>query len=404
MRWSSSSADIATTRAGAWQAWTLIFAMFLPIMAIIALAPALPTLMDRFHDTPRATTLVPMLLTVPALSIAVFGGIAGYMTDRFGRRNLMLLAMTLYLISGAGPFFLHTFQSVLVSRIFLGIAEAFVLAIGNALLADYFNRDEQHKWLMVQGIVGPFLATGLLAVSGILASHGWQWPFLLYGLTLPILLLGMFCLHEPPRRQREAHHSQQSTFPAATVTLICLMTFIVSVLYFIEPIHYSLVLREIGVNDEVMIGRISAIASIAVPFGAYLFRRNARWRIQTQLALVLVLMGIGLIGIGTIHNYKLSMAAALFQQTAAGMTIPTLIAWALHALPVEHRGRGMGLWAAALFFGQFSSPLFVSPVRSATGGLMPAVSAFGVVCLLLAVGSFATLSLKRPTQAVRRSI
>lgn len=404
MNASSSSAEIAAKKAGAWQAWTLIFAMFLPIMAIIALAPALPTLMDRFRDTPHATTLVPMLLTVPALSIAVFGGVAGYMTDRFGRRYLMLAAMTVYLISGAGPFLLQSFQTVLLSRVILGIAEAFVLAIGNALLADYFSREEQHKWLMVQGIVGPFLATFMLAVSGWLASRGWQWPFLLYALTLPILLLGIFCLHEPARKSHFETHAEHTAFPFGKITLICVTTFVVSVLYFVEPIHYSLVLREIGVSDEVLIGRISAVASIAVPFGAWLFRRNVRWRVPAQFGGVLLLMGIGLIGIGNVHNYKLSVAAALFQQTAAGMTVPTLVAWALHSLPTQHRGRGMGLWAAAFFIGQFSNPLFVGFGRDLAGGLMPAFSLFGVLCLLFAAGSFAALAFNRTPHPLGRSI
>lgn len=69
-------------RAGAAQAWVLILTMFLPILAIIALAPALPTLMDHFKDVPNAKTVVPLLLVVPALYIAIFGSLAGWLTDR----------------------------------------------------------------------------------------------------------------------------------------------------------------------------------------------------------------------------------------------------------------------------------------------------------------------------------
>jgi hypothetical protein len=57
--------------------------MFLPI---IALAPALPTILSHFKDVPNAKTVAPILLTVPALCIAIFGCIAGWLTDRFGRR------------------------------------------------------------------------------------------------------------------------------------------------------------------------------------------------------------------------------------------------------------------------------------------------------------------------------
>src|SRR5215210_993174 len=83
-------------KAGAVQAWTLIFAMFLPIMAIVALAPTLPTLMQKFHYISNFQVLVPMLLTAPALCIAVLSPFAGRLSDLFGRRNLLLVAMFLY--------------------------------------------------------------------------------------------------------------------------------------------------------------------------------------------------------------------------------------------------------------------------------------------------------------------
>jgi MFS family permease len=73
---------------------------------------------------------------------------------------------------------------------------------------------------------------------------------------------------------------------------------------------------------------------------------------------------------------------------AAGMTIPCLVAWALSSLPAEHRGRGMGLWSSSFFIGQFVSPLTVSLLRNITGGLLPAVATFGVICLVVAVICF----------------
>ena len=97
--------EAATVRkAGPLQAWTLIFAMFLPIMAIIALAPALPTLMGHYHDVPNFQVLVPMLLTAPGLCIAVLSPFAGRLSDLFGRRRLLLIAMFAYGFGGLAPF------------------------------------------------------------------------------------------------------------------------------------------------------------------------------------------------------------------------------------------------------------------------------------------------------------
>jgi MFS family permease len=308
----SIAATPAVRKAGAAQAWVLILTMFLPILAIIALAPALPTLMEHFKDVPNAKTVVPLLLTVPALFLAIFGGVAGWLTDRFGRRNLILGAMLLYGGAGVAPFALHSFPSVLTSRILLGVAEAFILTIGNTLLADYFAKEEQHKWLTVQGIVGPFLGTLLLASSGQLAALGWQWPFALYALTFPILLFGFFHLWEPERRTKESVVASRTLFPWKIVLLVCGVTLGASIIYFVQVIQFSLVLREIGVMDQALIGRISGIASIGVPLGALIFKRNAKYATPFQLAMVFLLMGIGLLGIGLSHDYRLSAGMAFF--------------------------------------------------------------------------------------------
>src|SRR3954471_5914436 len=184
-------------KAGAAQAWTLIFAMFLPIMAIIALAPALPTLIGHFSYIPNFGVYVPMILTAPALCIAVLSPFAGRLSDLFGRRNLMLIAMFLYGFGGIAPFFLENFWAVMTGRIVLGIAEAFILTIGNALLADYFDEKERPKWLAVQGAVGPILAFVTILGSGFLAAKGWQWPFIVYALAFPIFISALFFLWEP---------------------------------------------------------------------------------------------------------------------------------------------------------------------------------------------------------------
>lgn len=373
--------DTPSRKAGARQAWVLILAMFLPILAIIGLAPALPTLMDHFKDVPNAKTLVPILLTAPALCIAIFGGAAGWLTDRYGRRTLMLGAMLLYGVSGMAPFVFQSYPAILGSRVLLGVAEAFVMAIGNALLADYYTKEEQHKWLTVQGIVGPFLGTLLLVSSGQLAALGWQWPFILYASAFPILIFGYFFLWEPERKAKAQTVAASTPFPWPMVLMICAVTLGTSIIYFVQPIHFSLVLREIGVSDQALIGRISGIASIAVPFGALVFKRYSKRPIQFQMALTFLLMGVGLLGVGLSRDYRLTTVLATFQQLAAGMAIPFLVAWALSLLSLEHRGRGMGLWAACLFVGQFISPLVISVFRTLSGGLLPAVTMFGAICI-----------------------
>ena len=378
---------LATQRkAGPVQAWTLIFAMFLPIMAIIALAPALPTLMGHFRYIPNFQVYVPMLLTAPSFCIAVLSPFAGRLSDVFGRRRLLLTAMALYGFGGIAPFFLDNFWAIMGGRLLLGIAEAFILTIGNALLADYFAPNERPKWLAIQGMVGPFLATLVIYGSGFLAGAGWQWPFVVYGLAFPIFVSALLFLWEPDKKQAaEAVTVTRSAFPWRTVVFVSLVTLGTSVLYYVFIIHFSLVLTANGITSESRIGILSAIASIAVPVGAYVYRQLSGRSIFYLLLMVYGLMGLGYIGISLAHDEPWIMAAALIQQLAVGMTIPALVAWALSSLPEQHRGLGMGCWSASFFLGQFVNPIVVGFINQLSGGIVATVMLIGIGCLVIAL-------------------
>jgi MFS family permease len=339
---------------------------------------------------PNFQVLVPMLLTAPAFCIALLSPFAGRLSDRLGRRRLLLTAMFLYGCGGIAPFFLHEFSAVMASRVLLGVAEAFILTIGNALLADYFDETERRKWLAVQGAVGPAMATAVLYGSGALAGIGWQWPFVVYVLAFPIFGIAWLYLWEPEKREARPRAAvDMRAFPWRTAAVISIATLITSVIYFVFIVHFSLVLTAHGVREESRIGLITAVASIGVPLGAYVYKRYADRPVASLLFLVYLLMGIGYVGISLAGNETLIVVASWAQQIAAGMTIPILVAWALSSFPGEYRGVGMGFWSASFFAGQFLNPLAVGVLNGFTGSIVMTVAAFGVICLVIA-GSVAS--------------
>ena len=76
-----------TRQAGAAQGWMTVFINQLPMMAIVALMPALPTLREHFANVPNGQLLIPMILTAPGLCIALIAPFAGHFVDKYGRRN-----------------------------------------------------------------------------------------------------------------------------------------------------------------------------------------------------------------------------------------------------------------------------------------------------------------------------
>jgi len=386
-----------TARQADWrQGWILVMAGFLPVMAIIALSPTVPTLLAHFKDVGNPQLMVPLLITAPSACIALFAPGAGAIVDRFGRRRLMLWATAVYGIGGFIPFFIDNFWAVVAGRVVIGLGEAAVLTVSNTLLADYFDEKARHRWLMLQGLMGSILGSVTIACSGFLAAKGWQWPFAVYGIAFPILLASMVYLYEPVARVRaqqdaSAPAAAVSPFPYKVALAVCGVTVLLSTIYYVQVIHFSVLLKDLGVLDPQSIGLAMAIPSIGVPIGAVLFKLTTRFGVRSQIALVFLGYCIGLAGIGLAPDYKVALAFAFVQQLANGLIVPALVAFAQSSFSFEHRGRGMGWWASAFFAAQFLSPAVVSLVRGVFGGLQPAFLVFGVVA---GIGAIVTVLLR----------
>lgn len=377
-------------KAGTIQAWIVIMINQLPMMAIVALMPALPSLVEHFKDVPNGQMLIPMILTAPGLCVALIAPFAGHMIDKHGRRKLLLLFMFLYGLGGILPFFLDGFNTVISGRLLLGIGEAFVLVVGNTLLGDYFEIKERTKWLTFQGFFGSIVAAGLLALSGQLANIGWNYPFLVYGIAIILTVFAAFYIFEPPIKKEVAAtasvgDNSSAKFPLQLVLSIFLITFTFAVLYFVYTIHFSLALDEMGIKDKIQLGNMSAITSTAVPLGAIIFRYVAKRPFWQQLALIFFFFTIGLTGIGLATDTTSVMIMGWIQQLGCGMTVPVLISWALNILPAQYRGRGMGFWTSGFFLGQFLNPVFVSFLRNVSGSLLQTFVTVGIICFVVLI-------------------
>ncbi|HEX8606690.1 MAG TPA: MFS transporter, partial [Pseudoduganella sp.] len=218
------------------------------------------------------------------------------------------------------------------------------------------------------------------------------------GVAIPIFLASVVFLFEPEARGRRAVQAggpAGTPFPTMVALMVCGVTVVLSTIYYVQVINFSLLLKEMGVGDPKSIGLWMAIPSIGVPIGAVLFKFTTRFGAGAQIFLVFFGYAIGLGGIGMAPDYKVALAFAFAQQLANGLIVPALIAWTQSKFSFEHRGRGMGWWASSFFVAQFLSPAVVNLMRGWVGDLQGAFLAFGVIAGVFAVGA-CLLRLRRP--------
>ena len=353
----------ATTIHGA----VLLMVAVLPVMAIVSLVPVMPLLLEEFKEVPGSEFLVPIALTVPALCVAIFSPLAGWLSDRIGRKRVLIAALLLYAGVGLLPYFLTDLIEIIASRIALGIAEAAIMTVATAMIGDYFRGDPRQRWIALQVAVVSISAVILIAVGGalgeILGSRG---PFLLYLLALPVVAIVAAVLFEPAEHQHEAGIAEG--FPIRRVLPLALVTLGASILFYTIIVQLGPLLNDVGVMSPAVIGATGALANFGHVVGSFIFHRLRSWSGPALLVVGFGIAAIGFLGIGLSENFSTRAGTAFVASVGAGMLLPSLLAWILRALPAPVRGRGTGLWTGTFFLGQFIAPMLAVSISGQLGG------------------------------------
>lgn len=182
------------------QGMTLVSTAWLAVTATSLLAPILPQMTAHFGSTPMAKELVQMTVAIPALVVALVSPFLGAMADRVGRRTFLIAGLALYAVAGLAPLWLQTLGQILLSRAFVGVAEAAIMMAGSTLIADYFTGGARDKWYALQTGTTTLVSVVVLAAAGMLGEMSWRMPFWVY--TLPLVLLPfVICLIWEPHGQ-----------------------------------------------------------------------------------------------------------------------------------------------------------------------------------------------------------
>lgn len=360
----------------------LLMAAVMPPMAIISLIPVLPLLMREFGGVEGSQFLVPMALTIPALCVALFSPIAGWISDRVGRKNLLIITLLIYAAVGVMPYFMSDLKHIIAARVGLGLAEAVIMTIATALIGDYFTGKERERWIGLQFATVSLSAIVLIAVGGILGEViGSRGPFLLYLLAIPVALLVAFVLFEP-NRSADNETERGAKLPFARILPLLMTTLFVGIIFYTVMVKLGEIL---GLNADVSPGQIGAIgagANIGVAVGTVLFRSIKGGSGPMLVLIGLALAAVGYLGAGLSGSLATTAVSIVIASIGFGMLLPTMLTWVLQLLPVDVRGRGTGLWTGIFFFGQFFAPLLAALLQSKMGGLEVLLLLYAGLCAI----------------------
>lgn len=388
-----------------WRSWGLMFASMLTIMSNATITPSLPGLEAAFADDPRAPILSRLLITAPSLLVAIVAPFAGGLTDRLGRRRPLLVGLVIYAIAGTAGLYLDSLESILASRLVLGLGVAAIMTSQAALVGDYFEGPARGRLMGYQMAATNIGGLVFVTLAGALAASDPRLPFLIYGLAALLFPMLARVLPEPARFAPEARAERLDDAEPGwqlTVSIMAAAAGLTFVIFYAVPTQLPYHLRNEGMTDP----RAAGIVMGAMMFSAAVMSVISGWirpwlgRIGTPVTGYLSLAaGFGGLAIG--HSLGLVMVSTALIGAGLGFCMPTFITTALNVTPARHRGLITGLITAAIFLGQFLSPLASQPLTTHLGysGAFR-VGAIAFVALAVAL----TLILRRQTPAMHKPL
>ena len=156
--------------------------------------PTLPAMTGFFQTT---SSQVQLGLTASMIGLAVGQLLFGPLSDKYGRRIPLIMAMLLFLFSTLGCLFSATIMQFVGWRLVQGIAGAGGIVISRSIAADKYSGRELAKMLAVIGAInGVAPVAAPMAGGGMAGSLGWQGIFWSLFLLGTILLAGSFRMEE----------------------------------------------------------------------------------------------------------------------------------------------------------------------------------------------------------------
>ena len=361
--------------------------------------------------------LVGVLIAVNAIPRFFTGPLTGYLTDRLGRKPLIMLGPVIRGATNFGQVFADDYVTFLVLEVIGQIGVAMWATSSNVLLSDVTTTANRGRVLALRQmsmrlgfVAGPLVGGVLAAVYGLPAL------FLLNGISKVVIVLTVLFLvketrpraastpalaapsGEPrPRRAFSLRPFRDRAFVALAFASAGGAVAQAGVMQTLIPAHARL---SIGA-DETAVGFLISLAALAAFLAAFpngiIMDRFGR---KVSLVPALALLGAAsfLLGIG--DAYVVLALVVVVQGVGGAMAMIGTHAYAMDLAPADGRGAFLGMVMAAQSVGAIAGPA----IAGALYEFVSPLSAFVAIGVLLVTSAVLMAALGRETAGRRRAV
>jgi len=329
------------------------------VMGVASISPAFPKIQRELGITPNQVGLLITFFTLPG---ALLTPVVGIIADRYGRKKILIPSLFLFAIAGTACTFIKDFNLLLWIRAVQGIGAAALGSINSTIIGDLY---EGKRRVQAMGLNASVLSIGVASypsIGGALALIGWNYPFLLSILALPVGLFALVLLKNPePRNSQTIKEylsgtwSHLSNMKIAGLFSAGMLSFII--MYGAYLTYFTILMGDKFNASSLTIGIIMSVASLSNAVTAsQLGRIHRRLSMTTILKISFSVYALSMLLVPFMSNLWLLLVPAILSGMANGATLPSIQTSVAEIAPLEYRGAIMSLNNMMLRLGQTLGP------------------------------------------------
>jgi len=360
------------------------------VLGVASITPAFPRVIRDLGIKPGQIGLLITVFTFPGIFLAP---LLGVLADRFGRKPILVPSLVLFAVAGGACGLARDFHLLLVLRFFQGVGASALSSLSATVVGDLFDGRERAAAMGYNASVLSIGTATYPSIGGILALLGWNFPFFLPLLALPVALLVWFKLHSPEPDDRMGLKEYLRGAGAVMANRRVFGVFLVSVATFV--ILYGSLLtffpliasKRFGASTMAIGLLMSAMSLTTAITSSQMGRLTRKFTEVGLIRISFLLYGAALLTIPASPKLEFYLVSAFIFGLGHGMNIPAIMSLMAGYAPMELRGVLMSVNGTVLRLGQTAGPLLMG-LAFTLWGINWAFYSGAILAVLVFLGGF----------------
>lgn len=363
------------------------------------LIPVLPTIEKHLHISSLQSSYI---ITVYSIVAILLIPIAGYLSDRIGRKKIIIPSLIIAgaggLVSGLASWFIpHPYWLILAGRLLQGIGASGAFPVVLPLVGDMFKNEEEISSSL--GMVETSNTFGKVIspiIGALLASFVWFLPFLSIPVFCLVSVILVAFLVKAPEQQEEPQpfkeflntvkqiFAKKGRWLYAVFLIGAVFMFVLfGVLFFLSTVLQD----KYGVKGIIK-GLILAAPLLALSSVSFITGKNIGQNKPLMKRLILIgcaLLAVTIFSLSFIQNMTVFVIVFIAGGIGIGLVLPCLDAFITEGIEKDQRGTVSSIYSSMRFIGVAAGPpIFALLMKGNHSTLFYTITGVCLIAVILA--------------------